>query len=167
LGPHLKEGGAAHHLRTHIKARLRGKDPQSIYDSLEQAIEIRMLSATTFPGNQHISREAASQLVAGATTLLEDGRVQFLHDQRLKMPNILYLTQAHVDEFYKAVADSSTRSCVLLAEEGMPFPVSMTEHTRDTLQTETFKKLPGSHHFHADPDSADAVADAIISFMQA
>ena len=121
----------------------------------------------TFPGNQFISRETAQQLVEGATTSLEDGRVQFLHDQRLKMPHILYLSQDQVDEFYKAMADSSTRSCLLLAEQGMPFPPAMVEHTIGILKADTVKKLPGSHHLHADPDSADAVADAIISFIEA
>lgn len=167
LGPHIKNGGAGNHLRTHIKARLRGKDPGSIYESLEQAVKIRMLSATTFPGNQFISRETAQQLVEGATTSLDDGRVQFLHDQRLKMPHILYLSQDQVDEFYKALADSSTRSCVLLAEQGMPFPPAMIEHAIAILKTDTVKKLHGSHHFHADPDSADGVVEAIISFMEA
>lgn len=167
LGPHLKEGSAAQHLRAHIKARLSGKDPQSMYESLEQAIEIRMLSATTFPGNQRISREAATQLVEGAINKLDDGGVQFLHDQRLKMPHMLYLTQHQVDEIYTAVAESSTRICLLLADEGMPFPPAMTQHTRDTTQAETLMTLPGSHHFHADPDSADGVAKAIISFIEA
>jgi pimeloyl-ACP methyl ester carboxylesterase len=167
LGPHVKNGGAGEHLRTHIKARLRGKDPGSIYESLEQAVDIRMLSAKTFPGNQYISRETAQQLVEGAITKLDDERVQFLHDQRLKMPHILYLSQAQVDEFYKAVADSSTRTCVLLAEQGMPFPPEMTDHTSAIMQTDTLKKLPGSHHFHADPDSSDAVVKGIVSFIEA
>jgi len=175
LGPHLREGGAVQHLRAHIKARLRGKDPQSIYESMEHAIEIRMLSATTFPGEQYISKEAATQLVQGATIQLEDGcGVKFLHDQRLKMPNIAYLSQEQVDEFYRAVSGTitssssssfSTQTCLLLADEGMPFPSSMREHTIDVLQPKTVLHLPGSHHFHADPDSAAAVAEAILSFI--
>lgn len=166
LGPYVKEGGTAKHLRTHIQGRLRGKDPGSVYDSLEQAIEVRMLTATTFPGNQYISKEAATQLVQGATKSLDDGRVEFLHDQRLKLPSILYLTQEQVDEIYKSVAGSATNVCVLLAQEGMPFPPVMTSHVQETLQPTIWKVLPGSHHFHADPDSASAVADAVIAFLQ-
>lgn len=166
LGPYVKEGGAAKHLRTHLKARIRGKDPGSIYDSLEKAIEVRMLTATTFPGNQYISKEAATQLVEGASKILEDGRLEFLHDQRLKLPSVLYLTQEQVDEIYKSVAESDTRVCVLLAQEGMPFPQQMTSHAQETLKATTWKVLPGSHHFHADPKSASGVADAIMSFVQ-
>lgn len=167
LGPYVKEGGAAQHLRTHIKARLGGKDPQSVYDNLDQAVEIRMLTATTFPGKQYISKEAATQLVAGATTTLNDGKAEFQHDQRLKMPSIIYMTQDQVDEIYKAVADSTTRSCLLLAEEGMPFSREMTQHTEVSMAAEVCRKLPGSHHFHADPDSAAGVATSIISFLEA
>lgn len=166
LGPYVKEGGAAKHLRTHIKARLRGKDPSSVYESLDQAVEVRMLTATTFPGNQHISKEAATQLVQGASKILPDGRLEFLHDQRLKMPSILYLTQEQVDEMYKSVAESETSVCLLLAQEGMPFPPQMVSHVQATLQPKILKALPGSHHFHADPDSASGVAETILEFLQ-
>ncbi len=166
LGPYVKEGGAAKHLRTHIRARMRGKDPGSVYESLEQAIEVRMLTATTFPGNQYISKETATQLVQGASKILEDGRLEFLHDQRLKLPSIIYLTQEQVDEIYKSVAESTTMVCVILANDGMPFPPHMTSHVQETLQPSTWKVLPGSHHFHADPESASAVAEAVVSFLQ-
>lgn len=168
LGPHVlkDDGGAPKHLRTHIKARLRGKAPSSVYESLEKAVEVRMLTATTYPGNQYISKEAAKELVQGASRILEDGQLEFLHDQRLKLPSILYLTQEQVDEMYKAVAASSTRVCLLLAQDGMPFPAAMITHARETINAETVEVMRGSHHFHADPDSAAEVANTILTFLR-
>lgn len=178
LGPWIREGGSggngcAKHLRSHIRARIRGKDPQSIYESFDKAVEARMLTATTFPGNQWISKETAIQLVQGASKILPDGRLEFSHDQRLKLPSILYLTQEQINEIFKTVAESvvadegmSTRVCLLMAKDGMPFTTESVSNLCERLKPKLVETLPGSHHFHSDPDTADQVAQTILSFLQ-
>jgi pimeloyl-ACP methyl ester carboxylesterase len=164
LGPQVTPG-VAKSLREHCKTRLKGKAPSSIYNSLTEAVDTRTLTAKAFPGNQYISKEAAKALVEGASTVLPDGRLQFLHDQRLKMRSILYLCQDQVDELYKEVGDSSCATCLLLADDGMPFESSKISHVRDLLSPKLFETLPGSHHFHMDASSAEGVAKAVVSFL--
>lgn len=165
LGPEIKEPLASKHLRRHIEARLKGKQNESTYDSLDHAVETRMQSARMFPGNQWIAKSTARRLVEGASSELEDGRLVFHHDQRLKMPSIIYLTKEQAEDLYQSVATSETKTCLLLAKDGMPFPPQMVTSFRKLLQPTVFETLPGSHHFHADDDTATEVSKTVVSFL--
>lgn len=167
LGPHPKPAkDVAKSLRQHITARSKGKAPQSIYPNVEKAIETRCLTAKAFPGNQYISKEAAKELVEGATKTLDAGRLEFQHDQRLKWTSIVFLAKEHVVQIYSDVGSSSTKTCVLLGADGMPFDEKSLAICQNTLKPTVMKTLPGSHHFHMDPDSADDVAKEVIEFLQ-
>eukprot|EP00934_Nitzschia_sp_Nitz4_P000642 Nitzschia sp. Nitz4//scaffold60_size111251//92102//93436//NITZ4_004160-RA/size111251-snap-gene-0.184-mRNA-1//1//CDS//3329555603//642//frame0 len=169
LGPYIHPSydSAPKQLRRHITARMRGKDPSSVYESLEVAVETRMQTAAAFPGNQWISKEAATRLVQGASHILPSGQLEFWHDQRLKMPSILYLTPCQVDEVYKSIAASElTQVCLLLAKDGMPFGADQVAHVKECLLPQRVETLPGSHHFHADPDTANGVGQAICTFLE-
>ncbi|KAG7348370.1 alpha/beta fold family hydrolase [Nitzschia inconspicua] len=166
LGPQTKPADEiSKSVRAHIKARIRGKPPSSVYPDLDTAIETRCLTATVFPGNQYISRETAKALVERASIIREDGQLEFLHDQRLKWPSLLVLTDAQLDQLYMDVASHPTETCLLTAQDGMPFPPDSISRIRELLQPKVVESLPGSHHFHADPDTADAVVDTIVSFI--
>jgi pimeloyl-ACP methyl ester carboxylesterase len=152
-------------IRNHIKQRVKGKPPSSVYPDLETAIETRCLTATTFPGNQYISKETATELVKRASSVREDGQLEFLHDQRLKWPSMLWLTDEHVNQIYQDVDVSPTCACVLLAKDGMPFPPAWISRLRELMHPTVLETLPGSHHFHADPDTVGAVVDTIVDFL--
>lgn len=181
LGPRPEpQSTVTDRIKRHVQTRLKGKPPSSIYENLEQAIETRCLTATTFPGNQYISKETATSLVKRAIVVEPDGKsIRFLHDQRLKWPSIMYLTEEQLHQLYRDVATPKSRrgstpngsasvttaTCILLADDGMPFPIESVALAGQLMQAKACQKLPGSHHFHADPDTVDAVVDAIFDFL--
>lgn len=166
LGPHTKKAAdVVKGFQRHVQQRLKGKPPSSIYPSLENAIAIRCATAKAFPGNQYISKETATELVVWASSILADGKLQFHHDQRVKWTSIVSLTDEQVHQFYQDVAFSNTKTCLLLAKDGMPFPQAAVVKLKELLQPKICKTLPGSHHFHADPDTSQGVVDEIATFL--
>jgi pimeloyl-ACP methyl ester carboxylesterase len=168
LGPYPKPAtSVVSTLQKHIKARLRGKPASSVYPNLETAIDTRCLTAKSFPGTQSISPEAAKELVERASKpLVEDGKLEFLHDQRLKWSSILFLTQEHVEQMYREVAAACpAKVCLLLGKDGMPFEASQVEGACRLLGCEA-QRLAGSHHFHMDPDTSEGVVQAIVEFIK-
>eukprot|EP00545_Synedropsis_sp_CCMP1620_P000890 CAMPEP_0119006482 /NCGR_PEP_ID=MMETSP1176-20130426/2317_1 /TAXON_ID=265551 /ORGANISM="Synedropsis recta cf, Strain CCMP1620" /LENGTH=305 /DNA_ID=CAMNT_0006958395 /DNA_START=66 /DNA_END=979 /DNA_ORIENTATION=- len=152
------------HLRAHIEKRLKGnrslyqsngsKGPR-VYPSLEKAAETRQSTAKLFPGKQYLSIEAARELVDRALSSDETGNgLTFQHDVRLQWPSLLYMTTEQVEAMQVAV---QCPTYLMLAEDGWPYDADMLESTKERLQPTRFDVLPGSHHFHADPDTADAV----------
>ena len=103
----------------------------------------------------------------GASKQLEDGSLEFQHDQRLKWSSALFLSKEHVMQIYGDVAASPTKVCVLTARDGMPFDAASLATSRELLQPEVFSALPRSHHFHMDPDSAEGVSKVIMDFLSA
>lgn len=157
------------HLRSHIEKRLKGnkslyndngKGPR-LYPSLEKAAETRQATAKLTPGNQYLSIEAARELVGRATSPQEDS-FTFQHDVRLQWPSLLYMTPTQVEVLQESV---QCPICLLLAEDGWPFDADRLDSTKQRLQPTKFEILPGSHHFHADPDTADAVAQHVKDFL--
>lgn len=167
LGPHTKKASdVVKGFQTHVQQRLKGKPPSSIYPSLENAIATRCATAKAFPGNQYISEETATELVTWASNILPNGTLQFHHDQRLKWASMLSLTDEQVHQLYQDVASSKTKSCLLLAKDGMPFPPAAIAKVKELLKpTVCEASLPGSHHFHADPDTFQGVVDLIAAFL--
>lgn len=164
-----KDKQVSQHLRSHIEKRLRGneslysdngKGPR-LYPTLEKAAETRQGTAKLAPGNQYLSIEAARELVSRATVNREDG-VTFQHDVRLQWPSLLYMTPVQVASLHEAV---QCPTCLLLAEDGWPFDSERLEAVKQRLQPTKFEILPGSHHFHADPDTADNVAMHVKEFL--
>jgi len=166
LGPHTKKAAdVVKGFQKHVQQRLKGKPPCSIYPSLENAIATRCASAKAFPGNQYISKEAATELVTWASSIMPDGKLQFHHDQRVKWTSMLSLTDEQVHQLYQDVAASNTKTCLLLAEDGMPFPSAAIAKVKEFLKPTICEMLPGSHHFHADPDTSQGVVDQIAAFL--
>lgn len=169
LGPMTKPAEAiSKTLRTHIKIRARGKMPCSVYPSFEKAVETRCQTpALLFPGEQYISEVTAKALVERGSIIKEDGQLQFRHDQRLNWPSMLFLSEMQVEQLYKDVAIQKTSTCLLTAIDGMPFPPDMVSRIRNLLKPDAvYQSLPGSHHFHSDPDSVEGVVDAIVAWLK-
>lgn len=157
----------AKHVRSYITRRLRANQqkPPRVYDDINTAVATRQKTATTWPGNQTISAEASLQLVERGVTRLDGQRVQFRHDPRLSWPSIQYMTTEQVHGIYK---DVQCPTALLLATNGWPFDSSLPRNKEglELLQPRLQKTLPGSHHFHMDPDSAAAVAQEVMHFLE-
>lgn len=165
----------AKHVRQHVQRRQLGttKSPR-IYPSLQKAVETRCQSARNFPGNQYLSETAATEMVVRGTrpvltttttTTTEDAGgagLQFRHDPRLQWPSVQYFTDEQVEALYE---DVQCPTQLLLSVDGWPFCKDRHQRALDILKPVVHKTLPGSHHFHADPDTADQVVDEVAAFL--
>lgn len=140
------------------------KEPRS-YPNIDLAVETRCKTAALSPGNQYLSTEASRAMVERATvnTNGDGAAVQFRHDVRLQWPSLSYMTDEQVVEgLYK---DVECPVCLLLAEDGWPVDSRRKEAVVQKLQPTVLKVLPGSHHFHADPETSDEVAQEVKAFI--
>ena len=159
----------AKHIRSHIVKRLDGnpslygdstKGPR-LYPSIEKAIETRMKTAQFAPGKQYLSEIAAREMVSRAV-VKQEGGVQFIHDPRLQWPSLQYFTKEQNDAIFQ---DIQCPVCLLLSKNGWPIDADSLARTKDLIQPQMMEVLPGSHHFHADPDDADAVIERVLQFL--
>jgi len=137
----------------------------------EDAVKARINTAKLSPGKQYISKEAAEALVERATISqtpnsqkeqLDTNLVSFCHDSRLKWPSMQYFTKEQVHALYD---DIQCPVCLITAKDGWPVSASIKDAIKTKLKPLVHKELPGSHHFHADPDTASNVANEVISFL--
>jgi pimeloyl-ACP methyl ester carboxylesterase len=153
-------------MRSHIETRQKGAKPNRVYKSLEQAIQTRQLTAAKAPGKQWLSLEAATEMVTRAMVPVKDTDgtegLSFRHDTRLLWPSLQYLMPEQVDCILKSV---ECPTCILAAEQGWPFKKERVEKTLELLDPCVHKILPGSHHLHADPETAEAVLEEVYHFV--
>ena len=175
------------HLRENVMQRQKQSSPvmvvkpPRIYPTLHQAITTRMSTVKKFPGRQYISEMTATELVVRGTKAIQnesvtttsstnddtDGIVgyQFRHDPRLQLPSIQYCTVEQVEAMYTNI---QCPVALLLATDGWPMSNDKEEATvqhQKYIQPKVFTTLPGSHHFHSDPDTADAVVEVVSNFL--
>lgn len=158
----------AKHIRSHIERRQTGNlklvmDSRMHYPSMDVAVNLRLKTATNFPGKQYLSEEAAKEMVLRGCEIMDDGRVKFLHDPRLRWPSAHYFTSEQVEALY---VDIQCSTCMLAAEDGWPIEEAKRDRLIQLLKPEVMKKLPGSHHFHADPLTAPRVAEEVVNFLR-
>ena len=163
-----KSDDISKHVRQHVQRRLDGntnpREPR-VYPSLEKAVQTRCFTAKNFPGNQWLSTEAATEMVLRGSIPVEGGdgsARQFRHDPRLQWPSLQYFSPEQVHAVYDEI---QCPTALILAEDGWPFDEERSQNTLDRLKPIVNRTLPGSHHFHADPDSAELVAEEVISFL--
>lgn len=157
---------------------------RKIYPSLISAIQARKLTADLSPGKQYISDETATKVVGRATIPVDqykdsydpsvvlqtqdldpnqyNGPVVFTHDPRLQWPSLQYFTQEQVEQLYR---DVQCQVCCIYAMDGWPAETYVKEAIGTYLKPQVQLTLPGSHHFHSDPQDAAAVIHAIIHFI--
>jgi pimeloyl-ACP methyl ester carboxylesterase len=168
---------------THLSSS-RSHTTKKVYHNIHKAVEARLKTATSSPGNQYISKEAAYALVKRATIPVtnshvttassthgpyhdddEDANVpvQFRHDPRLYWPSMQYLTTEQVEA---VLTDVRCPVCLLMAKDGWPIDTNIQRKIVDhLLKPKMYQTLPGSHHFHADPDTSIAVVNSIEQFF--
>jgi pimeloyl-ACP methyl ester carboxylesterase len=153
--------------------------PPKVYDSVKTAIDARVFVVGKYPGDQHISREAASAIVSRgvstttATTTADEGDVditnenpvRFRHDSRMTLPSPLYMSRGQVLGFTKAV---QCRTLLVTADKGWPAGSLEAEQEKVAVMGDklTHVELRGSHHVHLDPETADLTGETIANFLQ-
>jgi pimeloyl-ACP methyl ester carboxylesterase len=178
----------AQHVRMHVERRQLATTPAHlnrkprVYETIEHAVQARMATARTFPGNQYLSHDAALELVMRGTrpasavdgetidgrhdritsNSTHDGPVQFTHDPRLSWPSAQYFTEEQNEGIYRNI---QCPVAFLRAEHGWPFEDAKAQRFLTLLKPTLAATLPGSHHFHADPDTAPAVADTVVQWL--
>ena len=135
------------------------------YESIEQLIKVRQLTPQQAPGNQYISYQAARELVLWGAKEIKDGTWQWRLDPKLHIPHLMYLSCEQMVAILQAI---TCPVCVLVAKEGWPIQdQNMYDTLMAALQPVVHQTLPGSHAFHADPEHAPAVINAVIEFLDA
>lgn len=149
--------------RTATRADAGSSRGNRIYPSFDAAARARVASARLYPGDQSVSVEAARALVERASRpASDDGTVVFRHDPRLHWPYLQYLT---AEQGLGMLAAVRCPACVVLAENGWPIPAARRRAALDALNPVAYKRVPGSHHCHADPEDAGAVAVFVEDFL--
>lgn len=170
---YFPDKGLVSFTRDHVNKRMQynASDPNQkrrTYSSLNEAIEARMKTTRdALGGHQYISREAAQDIVQRGVKQVANG-YQFVHDVRLGWKPFMRLTKAQRDEILRKV---QCPCALLMAKDGWPFfhPVHGLDEEEEILRL--FRPalyrndLPGSHHFHADPDTRTQVANVVLSFL--
>lgn len=178
-----------------LEGRHRYQDKKTYASREVAAMTRQATTARLAPGKQYLSIEAARELVNRATdeilipvdaTLEEkdddsnnndnqkddndDSKTNektakvfvFRHDKRLQWPSLLYMTPGQVAALEEAV---QCPTLLLLANDGWPIDADRLERVKERLKPVACHILPGSHHFHADPDTADEVARHVQQFL--
>lgn len=160
--------------RRHMTERREGnikyfqqKKPPIIYHNLRAAVETRQRTATNSPGNQWLSEKAAVEMVSRAVENANGGRegtsgVQFRHDPRLHWTPLQFHTWPQAEQFFIEL------KCPYIwfrAEHGWPFSQDIVDRVKKVRTPELYRILPGSHHFHADPETTGQVSQAVLDAL--
>jgi len=183
---------AAGHLRKNLRSRelftRRYKDrKKKAYGSIEAAVEARIKTVESLPGNQFLSREAARIMVQRAvqpaednTSLhppgreysleeLQDKEVSFIHDLRLNMASPSYFTEDQAVSFVQSIR---CPTLLIMATKGWPYDTERYENRKSVLTEkigiDTFNQniFEGGHHLHLDPETAQQVSSRVLNFFQ-
>jgi pimeloyl-ACP methyl ester carboxylesterase len=167
LGPPMPRGAdscvAAMARAVEAKRDLLGAAP-STYASADEAAAHRMATAARNPGKLWISAAAARALVDRALVAAPGGGVRFAHDPKIKGPSPHYFSEEQAHEILGAIA---CPVLLVLASDGWPRPADVMQARARCVRDLETRTLPGSHHLHADPDTAPAVAAAVLAFLRA
>mmetsp|Transcript_3796 Transcript_3796/g.7264 ORF Transcript_3796/g.7264 Transcript_3796/m.7264 type:complete len:414 (+) Transcript_3796:87-1328(+) len=155
---------------------------KKIYKNLGAAVAARKKTAELVPGNQWISTEASETIVCRATMPRADfanydsakaggcelassfeGEVVFRHDARLTWPSMQYFSKEQVQAIYR---DIQCPTCLILANNGWPGDDWSGHAIDNILRPKKNIRLPGSHHFHADPETSEAVIEEVVDFLK-
>ncbi|GMH70042.1 hypothetical protein TrST_g7268 [Triparma strigata] len=154
-------------LRSHTDTFSSPPPPKKIYPTIDACLKARMRTAELSPGSQYITLRTCGNLIARSTEAVEGG-VTFTHDQRLKHPSHMYLTES---QCLKVLESVTCPVLIVKAKEGWPEPSKEVVQKRlEALQTnvEDFRtvEVDGSHHCHSDEDGCDQVGKAIVEFFR-
>lgn len=157
-------------MKEHVKKRQLNSNisqtKRMLYNNIDDIIQSRVKAAAMNLGNkQTISKEAATELVQRSIRNIGGG-YQLTQDIRLEWPLMFELTSEQVSNINTTLGNSSCCDvAIYYAENGWPYTKEYTDTEIEQLKPKINKTLKGSHHFHADPDTATNVTDEIYSFI--
>ncbi len=140
------------HLRDFRKYATRSK-PVS-YPSIEAAVEARL-------AYMRMPEEAAHRIVERSVQEV-DGAYRWRYDERLKAASAIKLSAEHNANI---LANLQAPTLLLLAQEGLSAH-SKLESMLPMASAVTKLTLPGTHHFHMQPESATQIAGQLLHFLQ-
>ena len=111
-------------------------------------------------GVGEISYSAALALAERGTYQDIDG-VRWRSDRRLRIPSPVRLTEAQIYIFCQAI---TAPVALILGDKGFLVDRESTRLRKDNVARIVEYTLPGNHHLHLEPETADAVADLLIAF---
>lgn len=155
-------------LRQHVQRRYSGNTTlavkrKRIYATLDDAIRMRQQTAVKSPGNQWLSYTAAKEMVVWALEPIQGGGWTFRHDPRLYWPALQTHTLEQAFDYWRVLRERQVPILWLRAECGWPFSKKWLDRAENYLGLLlTVRTLPGSHHFHADPETVIQVANTIL-----
>ena len=142
------------------------------YRTIHDATYTRQQTAVKSPGRQWLSYPAADELVRWALVPVAmgssgSGGWQFRHDPRLSWSASLQaFTLEQAFDFWKALREGGVPTLWLRAQDGWPFSSKWLDRAESYLGSlVTTIVLPGSHHFHLDPETVDSVADCVLEHV--
>ena len=190
LGPVVKPGAAApNNMLSHLRSRGQLESRKAVgaprvYESAESAAAARVRTVASHPGNQSLSLEAARALVARGAKPVGDrkglssgGGVAFTHDPCVLATHPYWLTEEQACAFLEALGRARVRVLAFRAEHGWPFASGAWEAREQRLRAsygavahdgfELEAVAGASHHLHLDPETAPAVAQRVLAFLEA
>ncbi|ROR32346.1 alpha/beta fold hydrolase [Inmirania thermothiophila] len=143
-------------LRTAV-AQMRRHDPERRprHASLDEAAAARARAGG-------LSLQAARLLAARGTRRDRDGRVTWRSDPRLTFRSPIYLTEAQVRAFLRAIA---APTLLILGRDGLLAGRAATRARMACLRDLRLELLPGGHHLHM--ERPQAVAEVLLPFLAA
>ncbi|WP_159084486.1 alpha/beta fold hydrolase [Dongshaea marina] len=151
----IPEEEAPQQLARATEDSLKPIKPHRICTDLDPFIQVRR------SGRYPLSVHAAMHLMARGVRRSPKG-YHWAHDPRLNHASQFKLSQPQIEAFIEAITCPSQ---LLIATKGA---VGLAEQTKSLLNYSSnieIEQLPGSHHFHLEPGSVDAVASAVRSFL--
>jgi len=137
------------------------------YPSLEAAVAARLATVATHPGKQFLSEEGAAAIVRRAIAEAPGGGVSWTHDDRIKAFAFSYC-EPQALEFFRRVAAAGIPVLLLRARQGWPYDRAGVAARMALLGAAlSHVELAGSHHFHLDPESREAVAAECAKWLLA
>lgn len=158
IGPIVTEAEAApHQLSQSTSAyQLLPYKKATPYDSFESAVAARC------NGFAKISTAAALPLSERGLRQI-DNHWYWNADPRLKIPSPVRFTETQVEAFCSQI---QATTCLLTADAGFLTDRQNTQTRAARVTHLSHNILPGNHHFHLEPDTANNVAEALVSFWQ-
>lgn len=177
FGPEFERPSCVvHRLRDHVTKRYAANasfvKTKRTYSTLDDAISTRQQTAVKSPGKQWLSYAAAKEMVVWAlerTKRDSDDNNEgwrFRHDPRLYWPALQAHTLDQAFDFWKSLRDHQVPTLWLRADDGWPFSKKWLDRAETFLGSlGIVKTLPGSHHFHADPETVGVVTETILEHL--
>ncbi|MCG8668664.1 MAG: alpha/beta hydrolase [Pseudomonadales bacterium] len=158
VGTHATEPKQAPEtLKNAVKDMIRAPHIEKpVYPTMEKAVKARCSVVGSIS-------ETAAQTLCERGLMNVEGGYTWSSDPRLKMSSALRLTEPLVEAF---VASIQCPALFVGAEQGFWGRMPAIDQRLQLIPNLSRAMLPGNHHHHLELDTYEAVADAVLDFLQ-